>query len=234
MMYQPILREELDAYLPNFDPVRDPQVGEWVLVSPHRRAALVNPLVQLAAQRRLQPIYPFLVGNAPGDALSSASVLAAAEPTSCSHVDPHHIFPTLDEVCRKYRRRRIQTGKVVTNKRDETNNKDDCDEEEDETTLYLNPRALLLTPCAPAVFGGSDFIEGLDKTTGRVVFLNWKTGEMRTDSLALQPRSTPEWAEEVVEKAMAEWEDWQRREKNALQSREIGCEAPPFQKARTE
>ncbi|RNE99123.1 hypothetical protein TraAM80_08371 [Trypanosoma rangeli] len=233
-MYQPIVREELDVYLPNFDPVRDPQVGEWVLVSPHRRAALVNPLVQMAAQRSLQPIYPFLVGNVPADAPSSASVLAAAEPTSRPHVDPRHIFPTLDEVCRKYRRHRMQTGKVVTNEKIETNNKNDGDEEEDETTLYLNPRALLLTPCAPAVFGGSDFIEGLDKTTGRVVFLNWKTGEVRTDSLALQPRPTPEWAEEVVEKAMVEWEDWKRREKKAVQSQELGCEAPPFQKARTE
>ncbi|RNF19981.1 uncharacterized protein Tco025E_03947 [Trypanosoma conorhini] len=233
-MYQPIMREELQARLPNFDPARDPQVGEWVLVRPSRRAALVRPLARLAADRALRPVYPFLAGGPPAGAPSSASPAAAAEPAATAHVDPRHIFPALDEVCRKYRRRRLQTVAAVGSEKDEANIQSDGDEEEDETTLYLNPRALLLTPCAPAVFGGSDFIEGLDKATGRVVFLNWKTGEMRTDSLALQPRPTPEWAEEVVEKAMKEWEDWQRRDRNALQSRETDCEAPPFRKARTE
>ncbi|PWU86454.1 hypothetical protein C4B63_120g72 [Trypanosoma cruzi] len=111
-------------------------------------------------------------------------------------------------------------------------NTEDGDEEDDDTTLYLNVRALLLTPCAPAVFGGSDFIEGLDKETGRVVFLNWKTGEVRTDIAALKPRPIPEWAEEVAEKAIMEWENWRREEKKALRPRETDCDTPPLQKAR--
>ncbi|EKF30785.1 hypothetical protein MOQ_005392 [Trypanosoma cruzi marinkellei] len=245
-MYQPIGREEIERYLPNFDPMRDPQVGEWVLVSPHRRVALLRPLVQMAIDRRLQPIYPFLVTNALTDGATTPSVVAAMEPTWNTQVDPRRIFPTLEEVCRKYRRRRVRSTKPDLYNNKTNNNSHDVnredgeeeneeeEEEDDDTTLYLNVRALLLTPCAPAVFGGSDFIEGLNKETGRVVFLNWKTGEVRTDTAALKPRPIPEWAEEVMEKANMEWENWQREEKKALHTREMDCNAPPLQKVRNE
>ncbi|KAF8291855.1 U1 small nuclear ribonucleoprotein 24 kDa [Trypanosoma cruzi] len=237
-MYQPIGREELERYLPNFDPMRDPQVGEWVLVSPHRRVTLLRPFVQMAVDRGLQPNYPFLVANTLTDGASSPSVLTTMEPKWSAQVDPRRIFPTLEEVCRKYRRRRVRNTKpaMFNNKTNNIHdvNTEDGDEEDDDTTLYLNVRALLLTPCAPAVFGGSDFIEGIDKETGRVVFLNWKTGEVRTDTAALKPRPIPEWAEEVVEKAIMEWENWQREEKKALQPRETDCDAPPLQRARNE
>lgn len=43
----PSLTEDaLRVYLPNFDPSLDPQVGEWVMVTPMRRAALLDPLIE--------------------------------------------------------------------------------------------------------------------------------------------------------------------------------------------
>lgn len=246
-MYQPIERKTLDKYVPNFDPARDPQVGEWVLVTPHRRAALLDPLISVAAQQGLQPVYPFLCGSDFTSTLSVGSFLDATKPAS-SKVDPRRIFSSLEEVRRRYRRRRRGIGGGSSDRRvcGEKNQKshdsrndhhgqdDEGSEEDDDTTLYLNPRALLLTSCAPAVFGGSDYIEGLDKDTGRVVFLNWRTGEVRTDVAALKPRSTPEWAEEVVEKAMIEWETWKRHESNASYSQAKDCDAPPLRKMRGE
>lgn len=37
--------EELYSYLPFFDPLQDPQIGDWVVVTPMRRAALLDPLI---------------------------------------------------------------------------------------------------------------------------------------------------------------------------------------------
>ncbi|KEG12066.1 hypothetical protein DQ04_02031080 [Trypanosoma grayi] len=238
MPYHPIVRKDLEKYLPNFDPTADPQVGEWVLVSPHRRAAIVDPLIHMSMQQKLQPMYPFLdeaclTAAAPPDAVLDPTAGSAAAPT-----DPCRVFPTIEEVRKKYRRHRHhgcmpgdRGGKTGTvNEKQE-----EMEEEDDDTMLYLNPRALLLTPCAPAVFGGSDFIEGLDKDTGRVVFVHWRTGEVRSDTAALQPRPIPEWAEEVAEKAMAEFESWQRLQivtSCAQKKEEDDSDAPPLQRVR--
>lgn len=39
--------EELYHYLPLFDPLQDPQIGDWVLITPMRRSALFDPLVAM-------------------------------------------------------------------------------------------------------------------------------------------------------------------------------------------
>lgn len=43
----PLHLDELCAYLPFFDPLQDPQIGDWVLITPMRRAVLLDPLVAM-------------------------------------------------------------------------------------------------------------------------------------------------------------------------------------------
>ncbi|KAH9599489.1 hypothetical protein LSM04_003785 [Trypanosoma melophagium] len=252
-MYQPIGRKELEKYLPNFDPARDPQVGEWILVTPHRRVALVDPLIEISQKEKMRPIYPCSAERSLTVVTPTEALTDPETPTTTRINDPSRVFPTLESVRQKYcrySRRCIPRDEDIKeesknkrdnndrgkNKREEKEDDDDNEEEGDDTILYLNPRALLLTPCAPAVFGGSDFIEGLGSETGRVVFVNWRTGEVRTDTAALQPRPTPEWAEDVLEKATVEFESWLRREVSHSarkpQAKEEDRDAPPIQKTR--
>lgn len=42
-----LTREGIHGYLPLFSPTQDPQVGDWVMVTPMRRAALLDPLIAL-------------------------------------------------------------------------------------------------------------------------------------------------------------------------------------------
>ncbi|AAZ10144.1 small nuclear RNA (snRNA) U1 [Trypanosoma equiperdum] len=202
MTYCPITRKELERYLPNFDPLLDPQIGEWVLVTPERRFAILGPLLQFVQEHAIKPIYPFLDNSEPSSApVTTFNFCKEDSPKTLG--DPSKVFPTLSEVWRRYRRRRFHISGMDEDGIGE-------EEENDDTILYLNPRALLLTPCAPAVFGGSDFIEGLDREGERVVFVNWKTGETRTDSGVLKPAPIPAWAEDVAEKAAMEWESWKK------------------------
>lgn len=46
---------ELNAYLPNFDPDKDPQAGDWVLVLPTRQETLLSPLVSMWERRPRPP-----------------------------------------------------------------------------------------------------------------------------------------------------------------------------------
>lgn len=39
--------DELYAYLPFFDPLQDPQIGDWVLITPMRRDVLLDPLIAI-------------------------------------------------------------------------------------------------------------------------------------------------------------------------------------------
>ncbi|ORC85765.1 uncharacterized protein TM35_000332220 [Trypanosoma theileri] len=249
MMYQPISRKELEKYLPNFDPSCDPQVGEWLLVTPHRRVALVDPLIQISQKEKMRPIYPCSEERGL-TVVSPTETLPDTEASTTTRIDdPSRVFPSLEKVRQKYCRHRPHCISKYENIKDDNNNKKDKDDEgknemkgneddyeADDTILYLNPRALLLTPCAPAVFGGSDFIEGLETETGRVVFVNWRTGEVRTDTAALQPKPTPEWAEGVLEKATVEFESWLRREVSMNERKPEGKEedrdVPPLQKMR--
>nr|CCC89618.1 unnamed protein product [Trypanosoma congolense IL3000] len=200
MTFSPLSRRELEEYLPNFDPLLDPQIGEWVLVTPRRRVTLLGPLLQRLQNDGLQPVYPFLAASRDHFRAPLNASLLCAEEISERAAELPRVLPSIGEVWRRHQYRRLCAP-----------DSDADGMEEDDTVLYLNPRALLLTPSAPVVFGGSDFIEGFDRENGCVVYVNWKTGESSTDSAVLRPAPIPTWAESVSEKAAAEWDLWWRR-----------------------
>ncbi|KAG8341660.1 hypothetical protein ERJ75_000117500 [Trypanosoma vivax] len=230
-MHSPITEAELRKYLPNFDCDLDPQVGEWVIVTPARRGPLLDPLIDQIQEQAVEPIYPFSYDHNTSEVLVNDGPDVSNQ-TGAPPKLQRVFFQTVEEIRRKYQRRCFYSSSNETRKGRCGGAKEE--EEDDDTILYLNPRALLLTPCAPAVFGGSDFIEGLDSVTGRVVFQNWRTGEVRTDVDALRSLPVPEWAEGFAEKSLEEWKSWLRRTAARFGDQNGSSSCPPLRKKRTE
>ncbi|CAG9575162.1 conserved hypothetical protein [Leishmania major strain Friedlin] len=161
---------DMYGYLPNFDADCDLQVGDWVVVQPQRRAALLGPLISawetapqdhaLSAASSFVPQYTLsqllpepltlrrrsLAWNRVGlDSFSTR--LPRLAPLSMARA--HY--------CQ--RKRLHVSDDSPTNTRESSVCEDDASS--GNGNLYLHVRLGLLTPSRPYVFGGLDIVEVL-------------------------------------------------------------------------
>lgn len=156
-------RELLD-YLPNYDPNHDSQVGEWVMVCSYRRAALIDPLINMWEQGRqakkghavpvqytLQQVFELFPRRDQGT-VERATV---ATDTSVQFPMLVPLSKAKSILCERKRRRRGEQ------ERGETSSSESLQE-----PLYLNFLCGLLTPTAPPAFGGHGIVDMLTVSPG--------------------------------------------------------------------
>ncbi|CCW70949.1 unnamed protein product [Phytomonas sp. Hart1] len=130
--------QELFTYLPNFIAECDPQVGEWVLITPVRRRTLLDPLIQLWE------------GKESGDESSGHLTGAKKNPkryslsTFVCDVGGIQLAP-------------LSVAMLFLCDKECTHSGDSS--VPDNAPLYLHVRLGLLTASTPSVFGGEDNIK---------------------------------------------------------------------------